>query len=739
MKKTKKEKKPLSPLEKRFHVTSAILTAAFICYGAFAARYSWQRTAEEVLSLLLSVAFYLCRVIGIKDLVDPCVHQIPDVPFVPFLPYDPDIFVAQISAAWKLLFTRDNFVAYLMRVSEVAKVISKLSLPAICLFLLLFLWFNNEAEKENDDYGEDTKGLKRLKRILGWFRGPIETVREYFTWAFDSKWKTAWIWIWLANLNILSVCVAVVSYYFYFTVTFDLVNLYLQLYKLSLDIAVAGAALPLLGWLCIFYWVFDKLRIYFALETLKKFECRNRAFLETLPLVTLITGKMETNKTKTLTDFGLSFQDLFRDRQKKQMFEIQAEFPFYDWIGYGNEIKWAFAFRQIRSIASARKFARKKKERYIKTGSPYQIRGYDIGKYSLFFDNGIVKISLFNRLEDYAALMYMYILQSVLAGNYSVRLEDVYVDKGKFPLWANDYFGAPSVDREAIYRHCHKMNFDTLRLGLTVDPESDCAGAFECGVVLHTEMGKDYGNKETNDGYKRTDKKANPKNDMMVPRQKMSRHSSTVCFFPYYRYVGDEQRPESVGADLREVLVVVRALKRSEDKLAIRMFLAESFLYDVARSIWQSWFVRYSHNRADHSCLEFFVKKFVYAVNGWYRRKTMRFTFNVMDLSVEEGTLEGEKTPATYFLSHKKIHADRYRTDCFADIFAERAEQSSWSFEDSPCFEGDVATSDEIMETNTYFGAALLKIKNGNRPPKDAASPETSSGRPASGGSEARK
>ena len=144
MKKTKKERKPLSPLEKRFHITSAILTAAFIFYGAFAARYSWQRTAEEGLSLLFSVAFYFCRVIGIKDLVDPRVHQIPDVPFVPFLPYDPDIFVAQISAAWKLLFTRENFLAYLVRVSEVAKVISKLSLPVICLFLLLFLLFRRK-------------------------------------------------------------------------------------------------------------------------------------------------------------------------------------------------------------------------------------------------------------------------------------------------------------------------------------------------------------------------------------------------------------------------------------------------------------------------------------------------------------------------------------------------------------------------------------------------------------------
>ena len=740
MSETKLKKKPLTKLEKRLHAISASISLLFLIYGIFVAPYSYLRVINEVESLLRSAVFYLCRVMGLGDFVHVSVNEIPDVPFVPFLPIEPEMFKSQFAAMWKLLFTKENFLMYMVRVSEVAKVISRLSLPLLCLFLIIYLKFNQAADTETDNFGEESKALKRLKRILDKVSRPVRLVMDYFAWVKQRKWKIVWLCIWLLNLNIVTVLMAVVSYYLYFSVSFDLVNLYIQLYKLSLDFAVASAALPLIGWLIIGYYLVDKIRTWRAYETLNKFECRNKAFLETLPLVTLITGKMGTNKTKSLTDFGLSFQDLFRDRQRKQMFDIQAEFPFFDWIGYGNEIKRAFLFRQIRSLASARKFAEKKKARFIKTGDLYQIRHYDVDKYSMFFDNGIVRVSLFDRMNDYACLMYMYILQSVLAGNYSVRLEDVMYDKGKFPLWGNDYFKALSVEREAQYRHCHKINFDTLRLGLTVDPECDCAGAFECGIVLHTEMGKDYGNRETNDGYKRTDKQANPKNDMSIYRHKMARHSSTVCFFPYYRYIGDEQRPESVGADLREVLAVVRCLESSEDRLAIHMFLFEQFFFDMACSIWQNWYVRYSHNRADHSLIEFLIKHFVNAINGWYRRKTMRFAYNILELSVEEGTLDGDKRPGMYFLSHKKIHADRYRTDCFADVFAERAEASSWSFEDSPCFEGDVATSEEVMETNSYFGAALMKIKKRSASADfGAASPETSSGRTAPGGDKKRK
>ena len=105
MKKPKENKNPLTALEKRLHTVSAFITLLFIAYGFFAAPYSYARALNEAVSLLQSVAFYLCRVMGIGDLVQVSVNKIPDVPFIPFLPIAPELFTplrrASVSHFWQ--------------------------------------------------------------------------------------------------------------------------------------------------------------------------------------------------------------------------------------------------------------------------------------------------------------------------------------------------------------------------------------------------------------------------------------------------------------------------------------------------------------------------------------------------------------------------------------------------------------------------------------------------------------
>ena len=104
-----KEKLVLNAKEKRWHVTSLLITILFLLYGFLCARYSWYRAFKEAISVLLSAANYFLTVMGFKGVINVTVNDIPDVPFVPFLPFEPEQFKSQLAAMWHLLFTKENF------------------------------------------------------------------------------------------------------------------------------------------------------------------------------------------------------------------------------------------------------------------------------------------------------------------------------------------------------------------------------------------------------------------------------------------------------------------------------------------------------------------------------------------------------------------------------------------------------------------------------------------------------
>lgn len=711
-------------MKKRYYVPLCIfLTGLLFVWLLFPARWSVVRLFEALIDCLVSIAFYFVGIAGFDDLFPATVNQIPDVPFVPFLPVAPEMFGQMMKDGFRRLFVWDNFLQYLVRVSEILRTVSRLLLPCVLIVMLVFIPLGEIADTECDIPGE-SKALQRLKKLVEKLKKVAAAIKGYIDYLCKTPWLPFWTGLVLAGSNLVTIALAFLSYYFYFSVNFDVQSLYLQLYKFSLDMSVAFAAVPLIFWLIAAYIVYDKIRAHLGLERLRRFECRNAAFLDSLPLVTLITGTMGTNKTKMLTDFTLTIQDNFRRRQLDTMMKIEGEFPWFNWNAYGRDVKEEFHAGKIRSLASAKQYASDRICKYLDSLDPADMYEYDFVKFGREYDDGIVTVSLFDRLIDYARLFYMYNVTCVISGNYSIRVEDKMSDSGNLPLWQNDYFDCPSVEYNRISRHCHVVDFDTLRLGKTVDPKSKVAGAFEFGVVAHTEMGKDYGNSLTNVEFKRSDPTANPKNDMMTARQKLSRHPATVCYYPYYRYIGDDQRPESVGADGRDVMYVLHALSASEDKSVVHIFLFESFLNDWLQNLWHGWFVRYRHNRRDETVPSWLLKCGMKYVCAYFARKFERYVYNVVDLNVEQGTLNGQMTAAQYFLSHKKIHARRYATDCFVDVFEERAQKSDWSLEDSATFGGDVATLDEVVRTNSYFGAELMKIKQEKRGPSDAEEPK---------------
>ena len=96
-------------------------------------------------------------------------------------------------------------------------------------------------------------------------------------------------------------------------------------------------------------------------------------------------------------------------------------------------------------------------------------------------------------------------------------------------------------------------------------------GGFEFGVVAITEIGKERGN-----NLELQEKKK--KDDLFNAWLKMCRHSATVDNFPFIKVFTDEQRPESWGADARDLCDIVNIASSSKQKLAYPLYAIEDMI-----------------------------------------------------------------------------------------------------------------------------------------------------------------
>ncbi|MBP5428960.1 MAG: hypothetical protein J6Z04_06725 [Clostridia bacterium] len=694
---------------KRANVFRGILTGS-ICAGTGVWLFSrgwWSlvRFVGAVWDLLLSIAKYFIVVFGFNgDWIPVHIKEIPDVPFVPFLPLNAE----ELSGFWgrffAILFNGERFLLYNVRFLNGFVNVQRFILPVVCLFLVLKFWISGSADESNNDFGKKSRGVRAVEWMQRKIFAPILTFLSSW-WTSLRFWMVlTWAIVVAAGLNILTIVVEAVASLFWFSVSVDLPFLYTGIYKLFLDLTIMFSTLPALVWIVVGYVLFCLIRRAVAYKRLERMEGANRAFLDKLPLCVLITGKIGIGKTTTNVNLSLSLQDAMRERLMKSMMDIQAEFPLYPWENLDRQIGVMFALGDLHSKAETRQIF-----------SDFEARDVDMSLlwgYSgpMTFSDGVTVKYLEDRIIDYVELQYMYRQQTMIFSSYSVRVDNLFDDQGKLPFWGSDYFRSPAFDPYSGTLRSHILDFDTLRLGKTVSGEP--GGAWEFGILSHTEMGKDFGNALTNKDLKASDNSANIKNDMLIERIKILRHSATAVHFPYARYIGDEQRPTSLGADALDLCDVVRLTECSEDKTAIRLLTIEQFFVDLFLSIWQGWYVRRRVHRADEDLPTWLLRRIVKRLYAWNAKMTQLFGYQEISCLIQDGAdLDAEGKPDVIYSCFKKVRAGRFATDCFADVLARRAFGSDWTMKDAPYYAGPVATSEEIRQQHSYFGdRMILKI-----------------------------
>lgn len=688
---------------------TVILSLLFIFLGVFHFNTSYVRFAEALGDLWNSVKFYFLEIFGVVHITPPTVEKYSEVmKWDIFLPENFESFKTETAAYFDLLFSKSNLSAYGDFVFGKLEIVAKASAMVLPCILILVLAIKKIYGASNNDHGKDTIPLRAFKWLSSKTYQPIKRwVLSYI--AFMKEYgfiPILWAILWAFHLNLASIIIAFFAYYFYFAVSFRFGTMYVQVCKLFIDLQVILKVFPW-WWLVTFGWLlFNRFRQRIAQAHLRHLEARNCGFINELPIVSMTVGSMGKKKTTIITDMALSQEVMFRQKAFELIRKNDMKFPYFPWISFEMELRRCMEYGTVFNLATVKEWVKKKRLRYQKhENANLQLYGYDCERYGFTYDDGLRIWGLFDVLESYAQLYFIYVIESsLIVANYSIREDNRCIDAGNFPMWATDFF--PEITVEGG-RHAHILDFDVLRLGKKVLENNPNAGSFEFGVVVISEVGKERGNVLDHKEIKKHTEETNQKNDLFNSWLKMCRHSATVDNFPFIKVFTDEQRPESWGADARDLCDIVHIVSSGKMRLAMPFYTIEEMLTEWAFDGFISMYYDFRHRRGDNTLLVHILK----TVTSWlYKRNAKiynRFGYSVSAIEKERGTMDGKPEKKKYYVMNKKIYARRFSTDCFSDYFNEMARNSKVGLNDYMEYATEKATVEELKLQNSYFINAL--------------------------------
>ena len=692
-------------MSRRFNIIVTVVIS-IIFLGLTAVFWqSYVRFGEACKDFGLSAAYYVCELFGIEYSFTPTVTKYSGVlQWDILLPDDWNGFTASAKEYFALLISGENFAGYWAKVGDVmlvtAKVIAVL-LP--CVIVLLFVVVRMYRQG-NTKHNQDTKPLRVFKAISKYTYQPVKRAvlcyREYLS-EHKGIW-VCWIILWVFHLNLASIVTGFFAYYFYFVLSFDVGNLYVQICKLFIDLQVIFRHFPWWSIVTVCGLLFNRWRKRIALNRLRHFEARNCGFINELPIVSMACGSMGKRKTTLITDMVLSQEVMFRQKALEILQQNDMKFPYFPWIAFEDELRRCMEHGTVYNLASVKAWVALKRSRFIRhRNAQTQLYGYDYARYGTTFDDSLKISRLFEVLETYAQAYFIYVLESsLIVANYSVRTDNLMADNGNFPMWLTDFF---PKRRRPQSRHAHILDFDVLRLGKKVLGNNPKAGSFEFGVVAITEIGKERGNNlELKEVKKGTDE-TNQKNDLFNSWLKMCRHSATVDNFPFIKVFTDEQRPESWGADARDLADIINIASCGDMRLSLPFYTIEEMLSEWACNRFLSLYYDFRFRRGDNTLLVHILKSVV----SWLWRRNLRiynrFGYSILKIEKERGTMDGKTENKKYYLMNAKIYAKRFSTDCFSDYFNDVAKKSKTGLMDYIEYVTEKATVDELKMQNSYF------------------------------------
>lgn len=700
-----------------FNITlTVLLSLLFIMLGIFHFGSSYLRLFESLGDLWQSVRYFFSMIFGLNNNVIPTVNDYSKIlKWDIFLPEDFEAFKAQASSYFSLLFSKENLAAYGSLIAEILTVLAQVLAIALPAIMVLVMAIKKIYQSNNNNHNKDTVPLRVFKWISKKTFHPIKRlILSYISFLKEHSWIwISWAVMWAIQLNIATIIIEFFAFYFYFVVSFQFETIYTQFCKLFIDLQVIFKVVPLWCLSIIAYIIFYRFRKKIALGKLHRFEARNCGFINELPIVSMTCGSMGKKKTTIITDMALSQEVMFRQKAFELLQKNDMKFPYFPWISFELDLRNCMEYGTVYNLATVKEWIGKKRQRFEKNGnSQMRLYGYEIEKYGMYYDDGLQVWYLYDILTTYAQLYFIYVIESsLLVSNYSIREDNVFLDEGNFPLWVSNFFPEQTVQEG---NHAHILDFDVLRLGKKVIEKNPNNGSFEFGVVVISEVGKERGNNLELRDVKKSQEETNQKNDLFNSWLKMCRHSATVDNFPFVKVFTDEQRPESWGADARDLCDIINIASSGNQRLALPFYTIEEMISEWAFNGFINFYYDFRFRRGDNTLLVHILK----SITSWIYKRNARiynkYGYSISNIEKERGTMDGKIEKKKYYVMNKKIYSRRFSTDCFSDYFNDMAKKTKVGLNDYIEYATEKATAEELKMQNSYFINALYKNAGSN-------------------------
>ncbi len=705
-------------INKVFYIAVIVILTICLLMISYFFKRSFYRLIESIKDFGLSIAYYFCKLFNIKNNIKLDVINLSSYDLKTNYAssvFSFDSFINYFKC-WKICFNTDSFFRYfgflINFLSDFAKIFLIL-LPLFLMFLIIYQSYFSENERKAN---QDSKPLICYKKISSYvFKPIIRWIKSFLIYLAKHKWiMKIWIIVICVYFNVFTIIIEFIAFYFYFIQSLNFLNIPFQIYKLILDLSAIFKHTPFVFWIILLFFFIGKIRKNIAYEILNHNENKNKGYVNSMGQQSLVCGAPGTGKTKTLTDMALSQEQIFRTKAYEKILENDLKFPYFPFINLENELKKAIEYHQVYNLSTCKKWIRKKRKRCcsIDKDSKEEIINnqkkcfdYDYMKYGYLYYDGLKEIHLFDMLENYVQLYFVYIIESsLLVSNYGIREDNVLKDLGNFPIWNCDFFKRNKDFMSAYSRHSHILDFDMLRLGKKVLQDNINSNALEFGVIVITEGGKERGNSLDFKEMKKNSDEANQKNDLFNSWLKLCRHLATIDNYCFIKIFIDEQRPESLGADARELCEKIIFIKEiQKNKSTLFLFELDTLIYNLISSIFTKIYKNYRYYRSDNTLFMYMIKAIYAKYHNHYMYLKNTFGYDCAVLESEKGTLDNNFDSNKYFLSYKKIYSNRYVTDCFSDFFSAKASLCPIGMDDFYCYENVRASIDELMYQNSYF------------------------------------
>lgn len=695
------------------YILTFLLIISSLLLSIFYLNLSFQRLITSFKDLISSLIYSFSSLFNLKTNIKPSILDMPKYNIFPRVnnnnqnnivtPQNKDYNVFnKFNKFFDLFFNDKNFISYIEKVLSISLIIIQIAMIFALFFFIIYLILNFREKKVIvDPFKKSKLFIYFQKNILPKIEFINISIKNTVLYIKNNKIiKMYFIFWFLLSFNLITILIEFFSYYIYLISSFNLSSTFsYQIYKLSFDLSIYFKKIPIFFHIVFSYLIFIYIRKELGYQKLKQNEVKNKNFINDMPIISMFNGSMGTSKTTMLSDISISKSEIFRNKALSFILDIRKKYPDFNFNLFDNLIIFSIEEEIIYSCFSAEKNYSTLIEDYKKE------LNYD----SFYFDNSLIISSLDDDLISYIKLMLIYIINSnLIFSNYSIRLDKTLTSLGNFPLHNFSYFKRKSYFKNENDIFSHIVDFDLLRLGKRLEKNKH---NFDFGIFSLTEIGKERGNQLTQQGLKKDDKEVNQKNDNFNSFVKLIRHYSTICNYPFCFFICDDQRSESVNADLKELMYLYKIEKNKKKKLAIPFYSFENLLSEIILDKYNYKILDRIYRRSDTTLYYYLINKFIYFIYKRHLFYTNTFSYIKMSLLEEEAANKINKKNKEYYLSFKKIFSKRFSTDAYSDYFKKEKELSEKGILSYRKYKDTKASQEELNYQNSFLIKELEKIQ----------------------------